>query len=163
VDVDDDHLPTLTPHEFGGTFLAHSPVVSYNSSLLVEPYRLGWSGLYDEPLAHLYWIVTYPGVVRAWGLHDHTVDRYSAVLGVVEVALYDGRADSSTAGKFSVVRLDGESGDGLLIPPGVWHTFRAVSETVVLMNSKTPPYNAVKVDKQLAPLPAPLLDFSWPE
>jgi dTDP-4-dehydrorhamnose 3,5-epimerase len=162
VDIN-DHLPTLTPHELEGTFLAQSPVVSYNSSLLVEPYRLGWGGLYGEPLGHLYWIVTHRGVNRAWGVHDHTIDKYSAVLGVIEVALYDGRAHSSTAGRLSVIALDGQSGDGLLIPPGVWHTLRARSETVVLMNSKTPPYDAEHVDKTLGPLPDDLQNFSWPE
>jgi len=163
VDADAANLPTLRPHEFDGVSIARSRVVAYNSSLLVEPYRAGWGGLYAAPIEHLYWIVTYRGVARAWGVHDHTIDRYSAVLGLIDVALYDGRANSTTAGQFSVVTLDSELGEGLYIPAGVWHTFRARSETVVLMNSKSPPYDPAHVDKTLGPLPTALAEFDWPD
>ncbi|HEX4058108.1 MAG TPA: hypothetical protein VHX87_07315 [Galbitalea sp.] len=158
-----DQVAALVPHAFDGVFLAQSRVVSYNSSLLVEPHRSGWNGLYSDPIDHLYWIVTYPGVVRAWGVHDHTVDRYSAVLGTIDVALFDGRKGSATEGEVSVVTLYAEKGQGLLIPPGIWHTLRAQTDPAVLLNSKSPPYNATNVDKQLAPLPEAIRDFDWPQ
>ena len=155
------HLPSLTELEIPGVFAARSPVVAYNSSLLVEPYREGWSGLYNEPLGHLYWIVTHPGVVRKWGRHQRTIDRYSAVFGTLEVALVDGREDSPTSGEVLVVPLDAEKGDGLLIPVGVWHTFRALSPTAVLLNSKSPGYDPEHLDKELLPMPNDQFDFVW--
>ena len=153
--------PKLTALELSGVFLAEFPVIEYNSSILVEPYREGWAGMYDAPLGHLYWIVTHKGVTRKWGQHDRTTDRYAAVFGVMEVALFDGREDSETSGQLLVVTLDAAKGQGVLIPVGVWHTFRAISDTVVLMNSKTPAYDPEHVDKHLLPMPNDLIDFVW--
>lgn len=153
--------PTLEPLGLEGVMMARFPVTHYNDSILVEPYRQGWDGLYGEPLGHLYWIVTPRGVVRMWGRHERTTDRYAAVLGTVEVALVDGRPGSTTEGDLLVVPLDAAEGEGLRIPAGIWHTFRATSEFAVLLNSKTPSYDPDHLDKHLLPMPNEQFDFVW--
>ena len=154
-------VPDLEELPIPGVIRARFPVVHYNSSLLVEPYRAGWASIYDEPIDHLYWIVTERGVRRNWGKHERTTDRYAVVQGTVEIALVDDRPESPTKGELLVVTLEGAAGDGLLIPVGIWHTFRAVSPTAVLLNSKTPPYDPSDVDKQLLPMPNDQFAFSW--
>jgi len=154
-------VPEVEELRIPGVLRARFPTVRYNSSLLVEPHRAGWSGIFDEPIDHLYWIVTERGAHRDWGRHERTTDRYMAVLGEIEVALVDGRLGSPASGEPLTVRLDGAAGDGLRIPAGVWHTFRSVSPTAVLLNSKTPPYDPATVDKQLLPMPNDQIDFRW--
>lgn len=153
--------PTLRELGIAGVHLATSPVIEYNSSTLVEPHRAGWGGLYADPIEHMYWITTPRGVLRAWGCHEHTTDRYSVVSGSIEVALVDGRDASATAGAFIIVPLDAARGEGLLIPPGIWHTFRATSDVAVLFNSKNPPYDPDNVDKHRRLMPTELADFTW--
>ena len=142
-----------------GVIRTRFPVVRYNSSTLVEAHRAGWTSIYEQPIEHLYWIVTERGVRRRWGRLDHTIDRYAIVQGTVEIALVDGRAD--TPADPLVISLAGEEGEGLLIPPGVWHTFRSITPTAVLLNSKSPPYNPSDVDKELLPMPNDQFSFTW--
>ncbi|MES1212149.1 MAG: hypothetical protein ABUT11_01235, partial [Leifsonia sp.] len=106
-------VPELEELALEGVVRARFPVVHYNSSTLVESQRAGWSSIYDEPIEHLYWIVTERGVRRRWGKHDRTTDRYAVVQGRVEVALVDDREGSPTRGDLVTVVLDAAAGDGL--------------------------------------------------
>jgi len=156
-------VPRLSASGLPGVIRATLPLVRYNDSILVEAHRDGWEGLFSEPLRHLYWIVTSRGVERNWGRHDVTTDHYAAISGVLEVALIDGRRGSPSENQQLVVTLDGSTGDGLIIPPGVWHTFRSVSETGILLNSKSPPYDPGHPDKHVVPLADERFGFSWPD
>lgn len=158
--VDARPEPETEELAIAGVHRVRHRVVDYNDSLLVEAQRDGWDGLYGGGIDHLYWIVTGRGVRRDWGRHQVTTDRYSAVYGELEVALVDGRDDSPTAGVQLVVPLRAADGDGLLIPPGVWHTFRAVSEEVVLLNAKSPSYDPGHVDKEKRPIDGSF-GFRW--
>ncbi len=152
--------PEFSALPIDGAQLVRHRVVQYNSSILVEAKRDGWTGLYEQPVDHLYWIVTHRGVLRDWGRHEYTTDRYSVAYGEVEVALVDGREGSPTEGELALVRLRAGEGEGLLIPPGVWHTFRAITDDAVLVNAKTPSYDAGKVDKAKLPIDGSF-GFSW--
>ncbi len=153
--------PELEQLGITGVLRASFRTVTYNSSLLVEPHRRGWPGFFDEPIDHLYWIVTQRGVHRAWGRHQQTTDRYAVVLGTVEVALIDGRNPQGSDPVPLIVALDGAAGEGLLIPPGVWHTFRSTTDQAVLLNSKSPPFEPDDVDKQVLPMPNDQFSFVW--
>jgi dTDP-4-dehydrorhamnose 3,5-epimerase-like enzyme len=153
--------PRLQPVDgIPGAFVARFPVVRYAGGTLVEARRTGWDGLFDEPLDHLYWIATTRGVERDWGRHTRTADRYAAVAGTIEVALLDGRA--AAARRAHLVVLDAARGDGLLIPSGVWHTFRVTSETGILLNSKSPAYDPVDPDKERRTFGEPGFAAPWP-
>lgn len=153
--------PTRTGTEIDGVVVVRFPRVEYNDSVLVEAHRAGWTGLFDEPIEHLCHIRTRRGVVRPWGRHTHTTDRYVAIDGAMEVALYDDRSASPSRGTVLVVQLESDQGVGLLIPAGIWHTFRAVSDTAILLNAKHPPYNAEQVDKETRAMPSDSIPFTW--
>ncbi|MER3387450.1 MAG: dTDP-4-dehydrorhamnose 3,5-epimerase family protein [Microcella pacifica] len=159
------HLGPVTPQRealgVAGAFLVRFPAIAYNDSVLYETHRDGWVGLFEEPIEHLYHVRTRRGVVRSWGRHARTTDRYVAMLGVIEVALFDARPSSDSRGALAVVQLDSDVGMGLRIPPGVWHTFRSATEHALLLNSKTPPYDPEQVDKELLPMPHESIPFQW--
>jgi len=148
--------------QINGVMFGRNRVVNYNSSLLVEIHRKPSSGLYEE-LNHLYWIVTHRGVMRKWGVHKATTDTYSAVYGTLEVALWDGRNESSTYGETVIIELVSENGEALRIPPGVWHTFRSKTETSILMNSKSPTWKSEDTDKLSYDFSESSPPFQWPE
>lgn len=147
--------------QINGVLFGRNRVVSYNSSLLVEVHRKPSTGLYEE-INHLYWIVTHIGVIRKWGVHKTTTDTYSVVYGKVEVALWDGRHESSTYGETVIIELNSENGDALKIPPGVWHTFRSKTETSILMNSKSPSWTSEDTDKVSYDFSESIPPFQWP-
>jgi len=148
--------------EIEGVLLGKNRTVSYNNSLLVEIKRKPLNGLYEE-INHLYWIITQRGVIRKWGVHKHTTDIYSAVYGQIEIALWDSREKSLTYGKTLIIQLNSINGDALKIAPGVWHTFRAKSDEVVLLNSKSPVWNSDNPDKITHELSESIPSFLWPE
>lgn len=159
-------MKTLAKWEFEttikGVLFGRNRTVEYNSSLLVEIYRKPLESLYEE-INHLYWIVTSKGVLRKWGVHETTIDTYSAVFGQLEVALWDSREGSPTFGQTLIVELNADKGEALRIPPGVWHTFRAKSDKVVLLNSKSPGWTSDQTDKNSYNLSESDPPFEWPE
>jgi len=62
-----------------------------------------------------------PGAVSAWHAHRLTTDRIFVNAGMVTVALYDGREDSSTFGRVNEFRAGALRPMLLVIPPRVWH------------------------------------------
>ena len=146
--------------EFSGAALIKPRKITYNNSTLIEAHRKGWEGC-ERGLEHLYWITTYKGVLRDWGVHDHTTDHYFSVYGKVEVALFEARTGEPLFGRILKIILNSDSGEGLVIPPGVYHTFRAITPVAVLLNSKDPYYDEKNPDKKKLPLKNKLIPFIW--
>ena len=111
---------------------------------------------WGEPMEHLYTVWAPSGGMRKeWYFHEHTLDRYTILRGLLNVGLYDGRELSPTFGEFTVVSL-GEPGSGLptaiRIPPRVWHSLRWVSPDGMFLNAKIPGYNRAEPDKFRVPM-----------
>lgn len=108
--------------------------------------RLGEIMRADDPwfkkFGQVYFTTTYPGVVKAWHWHKKQTDHFYAAKGLVKVALYDRRKDSSTYGTVNELYL-GEHCPGLLrIPPGVLHGWMCVGETeAYIINVVSEVYN----------------------
>lgn len=154
-----DHRPRLEKvEEIDGMVLQWSPFVEYSGNFLTEIYRPQWAGVYaeNEPVEHLYTVFAPQGGIRAeWYFHEHTLDRYTLLLGSLDVGLYDGRADSPTFGHFLVVSLiahDENVPNSIRIPPGVWHSLKWVSPKGMFFNAKLPGYNRELPDKFRVPM-----------
>jgi dTDP-4-dehydrorhamnose 3,5-epimerase len=99
--------------------------VSHHHGHLTEVFRSDW-GVTDFPVVQVNMTVTFPGRVRAWGIHRHTVDRLFAATGSLNIVCFDGRPDSPTYGALNQFLL-GERNQGLVvIPPGVWHGWQNI-------------------------------------
>jgi dTDP-4-dehydrorhamnose 3,5-epimerase-like enzyme len=149
-----DHAPNVVPlKNIHGVILQHSPVVKYSEGFLTEHYRPEWYGVFaeSEPIEHLYSVYSPNGGTRVeWYFHEYTLDRYSILLGDLEMGLYDGRSDSPTFDNFVVVTLSALTEgvpNAIRIPPGVWHSLRWASASGMFLNAKLPPYNRGIVDK----------------
>lgn len=71
----------------------------------------------------------YPGVIKAWHLHNTQIDWWFVARGTLKVALYDNRKDSSTY-KVILEKLMGKNGENVIlkIPAGVAHGCKVLGE-----------------------------------
>jgi dTDP-4-dehydrorhamnose 3,5-epimerase len=99
--------------------------VSHHHGHLTEAFRADW-GLTEAPVVQVNLTTTFPGRIRAWGLHRLTVDRLFAATGSLCIVCYDGRRESPTFGCVNEFVL-GERNQGLVvIPPGVYHGWKNI-------------------------------------
>lgn len=70
----------------------------------------------------------WPGVIKAWHIHQRQVDWWYCLTGTLQVALWDRREGSETYGKLLELFLGEQNGGRVLrIPPGVAHGCKAIS------------------------------------
>jgi dTDP-4-dehydrorhamnose 3,5-epimerase len=99
--------------------------VSHPHGHLTEAFRTDW-GLTDAPLVQVNMTVTFPGRIRAWGIHRFTMDRLFAATGSLCIVCFDGRRQSPTFGCINEFILGGRNQGLVVIPPGVFHGWKNV-------------------------------------
>ena len=115
--------PRIQPIE--GLTLRLARPASHPHGHLTEVLREDWE-VTDAPLVQVTLTTTFPGRVRAWGLHEFTTDRLFAANGSLCVVCYDGRRTSPTYGTVNEFFL-GDRNQGLvIIPPGVYHGWKNI-------------------------------------
>lgn len=159
-----DHEPVVTPSAIDGVVRQRFPSVTYAHGALTEIVNSAWHDMFTLPVEHLYVVANSAGRREEWYEHRLTTDRYVLLSGSIRVALFDPRVASTTRGVLDVIDLSevGGTGDsGLVIPAGVWHSFRIDSERAVLVNAKTPGYQRSNPDKYRLAMPNELTPFTW--
>ena len=97
----------------------------------------------------VYMTTTYPGVVKAWHKHKKQTDNVACVQGMIKLALYDSREDSSTHKEINEFYLGIHNPLLVQIPPGIYHGWMCVSEEEsVIINTPTEVYNHENPDEQ---------------
>lgn len=112
--------------------------VSHPHGHLTEGFRADW-GVSDAPIVQVTMTTTFPGRIRAWGLHRFTVDRLFAASGSLCIVCYDGRRGSRTFGSVNEFFLGGRNQGLVVIPPGVYHGWKNVGAdeaTIISMPSQ---------------------------
>jgi dTDP-4-dehydrorhamnose 3,5-epimerase len=112
--------------------------VSHHHGHLTEVYRDDWS-LTDARLVQVTMTTTFPGRVRAWGIHRFTIDRLFAATGSLMIICYDARRSSPTYGFVNEFMLGGRNQGLVVIPPGVYHGWKNVGDdeaTIISMPSR---------------------------
>jgi dTDP-4-dehydrorhamnose 3,5-epimerase len=77
--------------------------------------------------------VSYPGTIKAFHYHQYQTDLWSAVAGMLQVALVDLRAGSPTFGRRNTMYIGTLRPWQLLIPPGVAHGYKVIGEQPALL------------------------------
>jgi dTDP-4-dehydrorhamnose 3,5-epimerase len=95
----------------------------------------------DELFIHFgqaYITTSYPGVVKAWHLHQNQTDHMCVVSGRAKFVLYDGREQSPTFGEINEFFPCDDRRMLLQIPPGIYHGFKNIgSEELIILNIPT--------------------------
>jgi dTDP-4-dehydrorhamnose 3,5-epimerase len=102
----------------------------------------------------------YPGVAKAWHVHQTQVDWWYVGVGTLKVALYDTRADSPTHGERMEFLL-GENAPARVvrIPPGVAHGCKAIGGTTHLFYVTSRTYDPE--DEGRIPHDDPDIGYDW--
>jgi dTDP-4-dehydrorhamnose 3,5-epimerase len=149
---------TVTPDGLQLTGLPEGTVVrdlvthADERGTVCELYDLRW-GVSPDELVFAYLFTIRPGMAKGWGVHREHEDRYVFLSGELELALYDGREDSATAGREFRVVLSERHRRLITIPRGVWHAERNIGQVdVQVVNFPTIPYDHANPDKYRLPL-----------
>jgi len=101
--------------------------VSHKQGHLTEAFRCDW-GITDAPIAQINLTVTFPDQIRAWGIHQATIDRLFAASGSLCIVCYDGRQDSPTFGKINEFFVGARNQCLIVIPPLVYHGWKNIGD-----------------------------------
>ena len=118
---------------------------------------------WSEPIVHCEWVVTAPGMIKGWGMHLESIDRYVVGTGRIRVVLYDGRVESPTFQNLVQFHFSDESPGWLRIPTGVWHASQNYGDrNAIFVNFPTEPHHYDDPDKyRIDPYDRSEIDFDW--
>lgn len=113
------------------------------------------------PFGQTYVTTLYPGVVKAWHLHDRQWDRMVCLRGRVLLGLVDGREGSPTLGAQMRVVMGDRNFVVVRIPAGVWHGLKNISvDEAMVLNVVSSPFDAADPD-EIRGHPHDALPFDW--
>ena len=102
-----------------------------------------------QDFGQVYMTTTYPGVVKAWHLHEGQTDNIVCVKGMIKLAVYDPREESPTFKKVNQFYLGIHNPVMVQIPANVYHGWMCVSEEeAIIINVPTQVYNYEKPDEK---------------
>ncbi len=96
----------------------------------------------------IYFSTVYPGVVKAWKIHQRVTVNYACIVGRIKLVLYDDQDSSPTRGVLMEVFLGPDNYSLVVIPPGVWNGFQGMSHPVaVVANCATEAHDPSEFDR----------------
>lgn len=109
-----------------------------------------------------YLTTCFPGIVKAWHMHERQEDNICAVKGNVKLVLSDLREKSPTATEINEFFLGEQNPLLVKVPPGVYHGFTPLgSDTAILLNLPSEPYSRANPDEHRLPFDTQKIDYSW--
>ena len=108
----------------------------------------------------IYFSCTYPGVVKAWHLHQEMTLNYAVVQGEIKIVLFDDRPTSPTRGQVDEIFVSPENYMLVTVPPNVWNGFKCVGiQSAIVANCATIPHDPSEISR-LAPTDSSI-PYSW--
>ena len=115
---------------------------------------------FSEGFAQSSHAMMYPGITKAWHIHDKQVDWMYVATGLLRVALHDKRPDSPTSGE-TMEFLMGENQPAyvLRVPPGVAHGWKCLAGPAHLFYTMSSVYDPD--DEGRIPHDDPEIGYDW--
>jgi dTDP-4-dehydrorhamnose 3,5-epimerase len=107
----------------------------------------------DDPafreFGEIYFSCVYPGVVKAWHIHDVMTLNYAVVSGMIKLVLWDDRPGSPTRGELSEYFLGDQNYARVTVPPLVWNGFKGCGTGVAIVaNCATHPHDPGEIRRE---------------
>jgi dTDP-4-dehydrorhamnose 3,5-epimerase len=126
--------------------------VPHEDGHLIEILKSTWD-IAGEPIVQVQATTTFPGRIRAWGLHRRNVDRLFVAAGLLKIVCYDGREGSPTLGRVNEFSVSDRNPGLLRIPPNIYHGWKNIGITeAIVINLPTTTYDYEDPDS---------FDFPW--
>ena len=104
----------------------------------------------------------FPGIVKAWHMHEKQEDNICAVNGNVKLVLADLREKSPTFNEINEFFIGEKTPLLIKVPPGVFHGFTPLGgDSAVILNLPSEPYNSENPDEHRLPYDTRKIDYSW--
>ena len=126
--------------------------VPHEDGHVTEVARASWPELVD-PVVQVHLTTTFPGRIRAWGLHQKSTDRLFVVSGLVKIVVFDGRRELTDFGTYKRVHREREKSGASIIPPNLYHGWKNIGTSeAIITNMPTRMYSYEEPDA---------LDLPW--
>lgn len=94
----------------------------------------------------IYFSCVYPGAIKGWHLHKRMTINYAVPVGMIKLALYDGRPGSPTRGRLQELFVGEENYCLVQVPPGVVNGFKGIGvKTAVVANCADIPHDPSEI------------------
>lgn len=102
-----------------------------------------------------------PNIIKGWKLHHQIHQHFCVPFGAVKIVVFDGRENSDTKGLIDEIILDDNFNYFLLsMPPGLWYSFKCISEHASLLaNIIDQPHNVL--ESITLPLINNMIPYEW--
>jgi len=104
--------------------------------------------------------VSYPGTIKAFHFHKYQTDYWVPVTGMFQVALVDLRPDSKSFGVRNTIYVGTMRPWRILIPPGVGHGYKIVSQDAAMLVYVTNKFYDPD-DEGRIPYNDPQINYDW--
>jgi dTDP-4-dehydrorhamnose 3,5-epimerase len=147
-----DQSGNLRNQAIDGVIFRPTRPVPHEDGHVTEVARASWEIL-RAPVVQVHITTTFPGRVRAWGLHQLGTDRLFVVNGLVKIVIFDGRKASPTFGALNEFVVSEKNPGLLLIPPNLYHGWKNIGNCeAIIINMPDRVYDYEQPDA---------LDLSW--
>jgi dTDP-4-dehydrorhamnose 3,5-epimerase len=117
-----------SPERIDGVRIQPFPIYPDDRGYFLEIQRIG-RGIVDgfpPETTQISAALNYPGTIKAFHFHLHQTDCWTALTGMLQVALVDLRAASPTFGKRNTLYIGALRPWHVLVPPGVAHGYKVI-------------------------------------
>ncbi|NIA06543.1 MAG: dTDP-4-dehydrorhamnose 3,5-epimerase [Actinobacteria bacterium] len=102
-----------------------------------------------EKFGEIYFSTVYPGVVKAWHLHQEMALNYAVIVGMIKLVLFDDRDGSPTRGQTTELFIGQQNYQLVHVPPLVWNGFKGLGgQMAIVANCATLPHDPQEIIRQ---------------
>jgi dTDP-4-dehydrorhamnose 3,5-epimerase len=151
-----------SPELIEGIRLQPFPIYPDDRGYFLEVQRLGRGIVADFPAesTQISAALNYPGTIKAFHYHLHQTDCWTAVSGLLQVALVDLRAGSPTFGRRNTMYIGALRPWHVLVPPGVAHGYKVIGTEAAMLVYLTDRFYNPKDEGRIA-YDDPALAYDW--
>lgn len=155
-------LSADSPERIDGVRVQPFPIYPDDRGYFLEIQRIGRGLVADFPAetTQISAALNYPGTIKAFHFHLHQTDCWTALTGMLQVALVDLRASSPTFGKRNTLYVGPLRPWHVLVPPGVAHGYKVIGADPSMLVYLTDRFYNPK-DEGRIPYNDPSLAYDW--
>ena len=113
-----------------------------------------------ERFGEIYFSTVYPGIIKAWHLHQRMTLNYTVVSGMIKLVLHDDREQSPTRSETMELYVGDQNYVLVTVPPRVWNGFKGMGgATAIVANCATIPHDPAEIER-LDPFD-PRIPYRW--
>jgi dTDP-4-dehydrorhamnose 3,5-epimerase len=108
----------------------------------------------------IYFSCAWPGVVKAWHIHQSMTVNNAVLCGRAKLVAYDLREDSPTKGRLQEIFVGEDNYCLVQIPPGIANGYKAYGDKMVIMaNCATEPHSPTEMLR--LDTSSPQIPYDW--